>query len=277
MFYLQKIIGFVLSPHAMICILNTIALVLLWRNYRDSKVSFWKNFQKTPWGYRLFVLSFFLFLSLSFWPVAYNLCGILERNYPAYVGDKPDKKSFVIVLGGGIHNLGREQGFLAQLSEDSLRRCLLAIEWARNSPHITLIFSGGRVYRDDIPSEANVMKKLALQMGIEESRIIEEDRSRSTWENALRVKDILNDSSFAVTPECPIYLFTSRIHLFRSHQVFQKLGVSVIPIPTHPTIELNVFWEKPFLFYFTLGNFRLSCKALHEILGCCFYKVMGRI
>ena len=67
----------------------------------------------------------------------------------------------------------------------------VAAVYAKAHPHVMIVVSGGQGADEDA-TEASVMKHYLVAQGIEPSRIIEEDRSTSTYENILFTRALLH-------------------------------------------------------------------------------------
>ncbi len=90
-----------------------------------------------------------------------------------------------------------------------------------------IIISGGSVYKDQ-PKEANFLYKKLLLLGIPPCDLIIENRSRSTFENALYTRKIID--SLQLQP--PFVLVTSALHIPRAEKVFTKAGLPVVAFPS---------------------------------------------
>jgi len=82
-----------------------------------------------------------------------------------------------------------------------------------------MIVAGGKVHQNEthnkIPSEAEVMRILAVQNFVPKSSVVMETKSMNTIENALNVRDILED--LGVTK---VILITSDYHMQRAKRIF---------------------------------------------------------
>ena len=65
------------------------------------------------------------------------------------------------------------------------------------------------------------MRDFLVSQGVPQDRVIVEDRSTSTRENARYTKELL--SGMAAGPAWPV-LLTSDYHMFRAERVFRKTG-----------------------------------------------------
>ncbi|QNT69217.1 YdcF family protein [Defluviicoccus vanus] len=119
----------------------------------------------------------------------------------------------VIVLGAAVLAPG--------VASDALRRRIdhgLAVYFARHARY--LVVSGGIVAAP--PAEATLMREIALAAGVPNERIIVEDQSRNTFENAVYVGRILRRDGLRRA-----VLVTDAFHLPRALYCFRRLGLAV--------------------------------------------------
>jgi uncharacterized SAM-binding protein YcdF (DUF218 family) len=121
---------------------------------------------------------------------------------------EPDK-DFLIILGCGI----RKDGTPSPLLRGRIDRALAFAEKQKATTGKDLIFvtSGGQG-PDECVSESAAMKGYLLEKGVPEERIIEEDRSTSTFENMKFSKEKIQ----AVDPAGKVAFATTNYHVFRS-------------------------------------------------------------
>jgi uncharacterized SAM-binding protein YcdF (DUF218 family) len=134
----------------------------------------------------------------------------------------------VVVLGGGkkeAPSLTPED----QLHEASLKRLLEGIRLCRQLPGSRLILSGGD-YRGETPV-ARIMGEIAVQYGFASSRLVLEESSWDTQDEARLLKTTLGEE--------PFYLVTSAAHMPRSMALFKKAGTHPIAAPT----DFLALWE----------------------------------
>lgn len=124
---------------------------------------------------------------------------------------KAESADVMIILGAGLNG--------DQVSERLKLRLDKALEALNLNPEMTVIVSGGKGGDEKI-SEAEAMKRYLIKAGIEEKRVIEEDKSTSTHENFLFSKPIID----AVEPSGQILIVTSDFHVFRSQMIAKSLG-----------------------------------------------------
>ena len=121
---------------------------------------------------------------------------------------EPDK-DFLIILGCGL----RKDGTPTPLLRGRIDRAVEFARWQKEETgkDLTFITSGGQG-PDEIISESRSMKTYLLSQGIPEERIIEEDQSRTTFENMSFSKEKI----FALKPEGKTAFATTNYHVFRS-------------------------------------------------------------
>lgn len=101
-----------------------------------------------------------------------------------------------------------------------------------------LLVSGGNAGPG--PSEAAVMRRLALDHGIADERIVTEERSRNTFENGVYTGRIIRDRGWR-----RIVLITDAWHMRRALYVFHRLGLDAggDPVP-RPADVSRLVWAR---------------------------------
>jgi len=103
------------------------------------------------------------------------------------------------------------------------------------------------------------------QMGVAQDRLIIEDRSRNTYENAVFSKQqAAQDGNWV--------LVTSAIHLPRAVGVFRQAGWKVIPWPSNYLTGGDEDWANEDIPVLRL--YRLS-RTFHEWIGLIYYRWRG--
>jgi uncharacterized SAM-binding protein YcdF (DUF218 family) len=130
----------------------------------------------------------------------------------------------IIALGGGIDleiSAVRDQLAIDEAAE----RLLMLVTLGRRYPDAPLAFTGGSgELFGRTSSEAAVVKQALRGLGADLERVVFEDRSRNTFENAHYSKDLLEPK----LGECWL-LITSAHHIARAVGVFQRVGWDVMP------------------------------------------------
>ena len=123
---------------------------------------------------------------------------------------EPEKnKDFIIILGCGL----RKDGTPTPLLQGRIDRAIEFYEKQKRETgkELTFIASGGKG-ADEIVCESSAIKSYMISRGIPEERIIEEDRSRDTFENMKHSKEII----FSMDANAKIGFSTTNYHVFRS-------------------------------------------------------------
>lgn len=209
MFLLKKIVALFLMPLT----LSLLFLVSGW--------AFAAGTLRRRLGLRLMVAGMVL-LGLSGWrPVAESLVCPLENRFPPLLDLTPYKEvKWVVVLGGGQQEVP-DRSNLSRLSASSLARLAEGIRIHRRLPQSRLLLSGGSGFSGT--PDAQAMAEAARELGVNPSRVVLEDRSRDTEDQAREVGQRLNRE--------PMILVTSALHLPRSMDLFHEYGQRPIPAP----------------------------------------------
>ena len=116
---------------------------------------------------------------------------------------------YIIILGAQVKGI--------RPSKALLRRIMTACDYMKTNPDTKAILSGGKGPDEGI-SEAECMRHVLVQSGIDEQRLILEDKSVNTLEN---LKYSLEDVGY----EHRIVIATCDFHQLRAQAVARKLGV----------------------------------------------------
>ena len=144
----------------------------------------------------------------------------VEANVVIAMNRAPKENlDYVIVLGAGLRG------------EEPTRPLFLRIQKAYNysvrNENTKVIASGGQG-PDEIVSEAEVIRRNLIQMGLEENRILIEDESTDTVENFRNSKELIPEGS-------SVGIVTNGFHLYRSELIASALGyenISGVPAQT---------------------------------------------
>ncbi|MBS0015634.1 MAG: YdcF family protein [Arthrospira sp. SH-MAG29] len=262
--YLSKLLPLLIYPVGLTCILMIIALVLLWRSPRLAAIPI--------------VLGLVILMVAGNSQVAQELVRSLEwQNIPA--GELPSGGA-IVVLGGATRPQISPRPWVDVL--ESGDRILHGSMLYKQGKAPWLIMSGGRInWRGErsIP-ESEDMATIAEEMGVPAAAILQDPDSLNTYENAVNVKQILQDRDI----QDPILLVTSAIHMPRSLKIFEKLEIEVIPAPTDflisseevALIENN--WREAILRLIPDAYaVERTTKAIKEYIGAWVYGLRGWI
>jgi uncharacterized SAM-binding protein YcdF (DUF218 family) len=100
---------------------------------------------------------------------------------------------------------------------------------AKRYPQAKLVFTGGSgAIEQGVSNEAEYARILLEQLGLPPDRVVFEDASRTTWENAVNTYALVKPQSSELW-----ILLTSASHMPRAVGVlFRKLGWTVLPWPS---------------------------------------------
>ena len=254
-----KLLVNLLFPLELSIELFLLGLILLW---------FTKN-QKA--GKCLVTIGLLFLLAFSTYPFASAILRPLERRYPATgVLEQRDLKKlgakYIVVLGGSQVS-DPAITTASQFNPSSLVRLVEGIHLHRQIPGSKLIFSGGND-KYEPTTNAELMKKMALSLGVKKEDIILEAGSKNTYEEAKFLKDIVGKEKFL--------LVTSAAHMPRSMVLFKKFGMEPIPVPTN---HLAKKYHKipPDEFFPRADSVKKIEVAFYEYLALIKEKLGGRI
>ena len=125
---------------------------------------------------------------------------------------------FVVVLGSGLKDGGRVPPLLASRLDRG--RAVYEAIAARGGDGPLLIVSGGKGSDERVP-EAEAMAAYLTERGFPGDRIVREDRSRTTEENMMFSKAIMDRSR----PGSRCVIVTSNYHVFRAAILARRAGV----------------------------------------------------
>lgn len=204
---------------------------------------------------RIFILALALYIASTGLVAQAVVHSLEDRYFPPreIAGD------VIVVLGGGatldtpnIDGPGHVSGYAAN-------RLLTAVRLYRKLD-VPVIVSGGKVFATT-GDEAAITKVIMEGLGVPDSKIITENASLNTTQNAAYCAQILERQGF----RRPI-LVTSAFHMERAVLQFQKAGVKVVPFPTD--YLTNAAWKiTPQDFWPTADALEMLTLGLKEYLG----------
>lgn len=149
----------------------------------------------------------------------------LEDRFPAHAADDAPVAG-IIVLGGAIDTNTSARRKVLALNDAGERHIAMA-DLARRYPQARLVFSGGGLTQDGGPnSEAGIVGRFADVLALPRTRLILEDRSRNTHENAAFTAEMVKPK-----PGERWLLVTSAWHMPRAMGCFRQAGFDVTAYP----------------------------------------------
>lgn len=253
-FVLSKVLGFFALPSNLVVSLGILGVALL--ATRLARL-----------GVRLTAASMLLLAILGLSPVGNALIVPLEDRFPPWTGSHaPDG---IVILGGAITpdvSVARHEVVLNEAAERLTAVAALATRY----PRAKIIVSGGNaalVAEDGV--EAEIALRLLPELGIPRERLIAEDRSRNTVENAVFSKEIA-----APKPGEHWLLVTSAYHMPRAIGVFRRAGFPVEAYPVDWRTRGAIDALRPFA---SLGDgLRRTDTAMREWVGLAIYRLTDR-
>jgi uncharacterized SAM-binding protein YcdF (DUF218 family) len=198
---------------------------------------------------------------------ANTLVGLLEDRYPGpsrCVDARSD--AVIVVLAGGMSGQAESLDEIDLLQSASYRRALGGVRLAQQHPQAEVYVSGGS--RHARVSEAALMAHLITRLAPLEGRVIVENTSATTVENARALASLLQ-----ARHRLRIYLVTAALHMPRAVAVFEKLGFTVCAYPVDRLKVTPASWWDALVPQ--ISALTKSTQALHEIYGYMFYVFMG--
>lgn len=253
-FEASKLLGLLSTTGSllMLALLAGIGLLWLGRTWRTGRT--------------LLTLVILLLTVAIFSPLQPWLTGRLENRFPQQPA-LPDKIDGIIILGGMIKPNVSQARNRPSLN-DAAERLLEGAHLAALHPEAKLLFTGGSANPwNQAAREASWAAEALKQMGVADDRLVVEDNSRNTYENALFTRQML-----PAKPGEVWVLVTSAMHLPRAVGVFRQTGWSVIPWPTNYLTGGEEEWANEDIPLTRL--YRLS-RTLHEWIGLAYYRLRG--
>jgi uncharacterized SAM-binding protein YcdF (DUF218 family) len=176
------------------------------------------------WGRRLVVIATGLLLIVAILPVEQWFLGPLERRF--VVPDLSELRVDGIIVLAGAGKASATLHWSQPVLGESAERLTEGIGLALRHPEALLVFSDGAWDSTGEPLGAVTAKQLLKTMAADSLRVVYEERSTNTRENARFTKELVNPSSGERW-----VLVTSAFHMPRSFGAFQAVGWDVIPYP----------------------------------------------
>lgn len=214
----------------------------------------------------LVLLGVIVLYIFSISPVSNLLVYSLECRYRLPSAEVLSTLNVVVLLDGGFYPLGELRKYPEAVGV-TYSRLFNGVRVFKQSSARTLVLCGGDPKQAG-ETGANVMKSLAVALGVQEDRIVTETKSRNTMEHATELARLL-----APTEERRIGLVTSALHMLRSERVFRKVfpGEIIVPIPVNYIYGSSEFSLESMIP--RAGALSMSTCAVHEWIGMLWYSV----
>lgn len=159
------------------------------------------------------------FLSVS--PGADTLVRRLEAPYEAVRDPRGD---VIVLLGGGVSEGAPDLSGTGAPSDEMWGRIVTAARLQKRLG-VPLIVAGGNPFPGRA-AEAPIDKRILVDLGVPADRVIAEERSRDTRENAKYAAGIARREGY----RNPV-IVTSAYHMRRAAMDFRRAGLSAVPCP----------------------------------------------
>ncbi|MBI2241480.1 MAG: YdcF family protein [Magnetospirillum gryphiswaldense] len=251
MFVLSKLFG-ILSSATNVVLLCLLAVSLL--GYTP-----WRRHQR--W---LLALGTALLLVIAVLPWKSLLIQPLEDRFVQ--ASLPDDVAGIVVLGGALDpvvSAARDQ----VSANGAVERVTSLVTLGRRYPQARLIFSGGSgsLTTQDL-KEAPVARRFLDELGFDTSRVVFEDQSRNTRENATFSMELMEPK-----PGETWLLVTSALHMPRSMGAFRAAGWTIQPYP----VDYVTSGRDEGLGFDLGGALSKLDVGMHEWLGLAYYRLRG--
>lgn len=228
----------------------------------------WRRPQAFP--PRFFVTAVVVVYALLAVPlVPYAGARLLASGYRPFAPLPGDDIRAVVLLGAGVETVeGADHQQLALLDSVGADRTLEAARVYRTLNQPWVISSGGTRHPEQ-PSSAATMADALIRLGVRADRIVQEDRSTTTYDEAVFIAPMLRQLNAE-----RFVLVTTRSHMPRSEAVFRAQHLDPVPAIVPDSIQpgrLASFLTPD------VDGLKLSHALLHELVGLIYYRVRGFI
>lgn len=257
-FYLSKLIWALLVPTNLLLLMGLLGVMVAFTRF--------KRLSTVMMAMSLITLSFIAFSPASEWlmkPLEDRFAQTLITDETAKTIEKIDG---IIILGGAV-GFNRDQ---IKLTDQGARMSAGIALWQKH-PSAKFVFTGGDgglLSKGGRWTEAQAAKRFFEEVGLDSAKIIYEDQSRNTFENARFTKVKLNPQKHERW-----VVVTSAFHMARAVGCFRSLGWDVIAHPVdYETEERGRFLA---LSRHGSGNLKRFDIAAKEWIGLIAYRLNG--
>jgi len=254
-FIASKVLGFLTWPSNLLLALGLAGALLLATRFARA-------------GLQCLLASLLLLAIFGLSPLGNALMLPLEQRFPTWnpARGPPDG---IVVLGGAFDtNVAPARGEISL--NEAAERMTSAVELARKYPNARIVFSGGSGQLVDGGStEAALAVRLFENLGVPAGRLVTEDRSRDTDENAKFSKAVADPK-----PGERWLLVTSAHHMPRAVGAFRRAGFEVEAYPVDWRTRGPEDLARPFRI--ASDGLKRTDTAVHEWVGLLVYWLTDR-
>jgi uncharacterized SAM-binding protein YcdF (DUF218 family) len=255
---MYRFVVILLEPYTFFWLLTVLVVLSLWRARRETR-------RRLAW-----LTGAFVALTLISVPaVSYLALGSLEWKHSP-LEERPAETEALVVLAGGVNHPGPGRSE-PELDADSMQRCIHAVSLYRQGKPCPIVLCGGPVESGaGQPVGARVMRAFLLQVGVRDSDLLLEETSRTTYENAVECRKLLDRYEIR-----SVVLVTDAVHMPRALSCFQKQGIDPVPSPCNYRAARM---DHLLLAFVPRAGAARGCQlAAHEWLGMAWYRLRGRL
>ena len=174
---------------------------------------------------------------------------------PLKIIDAPQRADAIVVFAGGVGESG-------QAGQGYAERVKRAVDLYKQGYASYMIFSTGYIYAFQ---EAEVMKALAVSLGVPPDAILLEEKAANTYENVKSTKQILDNQGWD-----SILLISSSYHMRRVALVFKRIAKG-LKVTYTPVLQGRFYRHE------NNASLRQIHGIMHEYLGIIYYLYKGYI
>ena len=205
-------------------------------------VIFWNRFFRLVSEHRVIRVIFIAIVTIA--AVLAVLAAVISAFMISAANRPPDGDTTVIVLGCKVK--GEEPSLMLR------QRIMTAYRFLDQNPSAMCIVSGGQG-SDELISEAESMKRVLMEQGISEDRIIMEDLSTGTDENISFSLEKMNEYGISGS----VTIVTNNFHQLRAKLIADKYGLESYSVSARTSLWLlPTYW-------------------LREWFGVCYQVLLG--
>jgi uncharacterized SAM-binding protein YcdF (DUF218 family) len=251
-FIFGKLVWALLQPGNLLLLCLLAGMLLLLRGRRRGEL--------------LVVLSAIGLLLLAVAPIGPAMMLVLEQRFPQ-PSTLPDRIDGILVLGGAVDpRISLAYG--ETVFNSSIGRVLAGIALARKHPEAKLALVGGEGEFFPIGfAESRATSRFVVEEGIPATRVIIEERSRSTHENAVFAKELIRPGAGQNW-----VLVTSAFHMPRAVAAFRAVDWPVIPYPVDFKVDPRTGLRANFSLVDGLSSSTIAGKEWAGLVG---YRLLG--
>ena len=220
----------------------------------------WHFFRKRRLAAAIHLVIGFLLWGLSVAPGADCLTRGLEAPYESLAAPRGD---VIVLLGGGVSGGAPDLSGPGTPSGDTWARIGTAAR-LQGRLGVPVIVSGGKVFAGKA-AEAPIVARILVDLGVPADRVVIEEKSRDTRENALYTAGIARRAGY----RNPV-LVTSAYHMRRAVASFRRAGLEASPCPAGFRTWAGKSYG-PDDFLPDAGSLRGSSAALREYAALLVY------